>query len=52
MTGPVLGSQSALLQGVWPSWPVWLALAMWLVVLAGLLSVALARSRDELVDWL
>lgn len=52
MTGPVLGYQSALLQGVWPPWPVWLALALWLALLALLLSVALARSRDELVDWL
>jgi lipopolysaccharide transport system permease protein len=52
MTGPVLGYQSALLQGLWPVWPVWLALAAWLALLAALLSVALARSRDELVDWL
>ena len=52
MTGPILGYQSALLQGAWPGREVWLALAVWLVLLAGLLSLALARSRDQLADWL
>lgn len=52
MTGPVLGYQSALLQGAWPAWPVWAALAAWVLALGGLLSLALSRSRDELVDWL
>ncbi len=52
MTAPILGYQSALLQGVWPGWDVWLAIALWLALLALLLSLALARSRDQLVDWL
>ena len=52
MTGPILGYQSALLEGAWPQAAVWLAIAAWLAVLAVLLSVALARSRDQLVDWL
>ena len=51
-TAPILGYQSALLQGVWPGWDVWLAIALWLALLALLLSLALARSRDQLVDWL
>ena len=52
MTGPILGYQSALLKGVWPPADVWLSIAVWLAALAVLLSVALARSRDQLVDWL
>jgi lipopolysaccharide transport system permease protein len=52
MTAPVLGYQSALLQGAWPPLAVWLALAAWIVALALLLSLAIARSRDQLVDWL
>ena len=31
---------------------VWVSVLVWLVLLAGLLSVVLARSRDQLVDWL
>jgi lipopolysaccharide transport system permease protein len=52
MTGPILGYQSALLQGAWPPWSVWVAMAAWLALLAALLSLALARSRDQLRDWL
>lgn len=52
MTGPVLGYQSVLLQGLWPAPQVWLALAGWIVGVAALLSLAVARSRDQLVDWL
>ncbi|MDR2153584.1 MAG: ABC transporter permease [Burkholderiaceae bacterium] len=52
MTGPVLGYQSALLQGAWPPLAVWLAIVAWLALLAALLSLALARSRDQLIDWL
>jgi lipopolysaccharide transport system permease protein len=52
MTAWVLGYQAVLLQGQWPAAPVWLAMAVWLVVVAGLLSLALRRSRDQLVDWL
>ena len=52
MTAPVLGYQTALLQGAWPAWDVWLVLAAWIAVLASALSLAVARSRDQLVDWL
>ncbi|MDO5624441.1 MAG: ABC transporter permease [Pseudomonadota bacterium] len=52
MTAPVLGYQAALLQGAWPPMQVWLVMGLWLAVLAVLLSVVLARSRDQLVDWL
>ncbi|MFT4194568.1 ABC transporter permease [Ottowia sp.] len=52
MTGPVLGYQAALLEGAWPPAAVWLSIAAWLALLAALLSLALARSRDQLVDWL
>lgn len=52
MTALVLGYQSALLQGAWPDWPVWLALGAWIGASALVLSLAVARSRDELVDWL
>jgi lipopolysaccharide transport system permease protein len=52
MTAPVLGYQSALLEGAVPHAAVWIALAAWLVVLALLLNLALGRSRDQLVDWL
>lgn len=52
ITAPALGYQAALLQGNWPPWSVWLALSLWIIVPAALLSVAIARSRDQLVDWL
>ena len=52
MTAPVLGYQSALLSGHWPPLVVWGVLCAWIVVLAGALSLAVARSRDQLVDWL
>lgn len=52
MTGPVLGYQSALLQGKWPALEVWVAMGAWIALLSVLLSVALSRSRDQLVDWL
>ena len=52
MTAPVLGYQSALLAGAWPPEAVWLALAAWIALVAALLAVAVARSQDQLVDWL
>ena len=52
MTAPILGYQSALLQGQWPPLAVWLGLGAWIAVAAVLLALALARSRDQLVDWL
>ena len=50
--GFMIASQSALLQGAWPAWPVWAVLLAWIGVLAALLSLAIGRSRDQLVDWL
>ena len=52
MTAPVLGYQSALLAGDWPPEQVWLALVVWIAAAAALLAVAIARSQDQLVDWL
>ena len=52
MTAPVLGYQSALLQGAWPPLSVWVALLGWIALLALLLSLAIERSREQLVDWL
>ena len=52
MTPLVLGLQSILLQGAWPATAVWLALAAWIALLAGALSLLVARSREQLVDWL
>ena len=52
MTAWTLGYQSVLLQGAWPPLSVWLFIAAWLLFLGAALSVLLARSRDELVDWL
>jgi lipopolysaccharide transport system permease protein len=52
MTGPVLGYQSLLLQGAWPDAMVWLATGGWLLVCTGALALVVARSRDQLVDWL
>ena len=52
MTGPVLAYQSILLQGAWPSVEAWAGMLGWLVAVTALLSVLVARSRDQLVDWL
>lgn len=52
MTAPVLGFQQLLLQGVWPPLSVWVAMLAWIAVLAVVLNVLVARSRDQLVDWL
>ena len=52
VTALVLGYQSALLQGMWPQWQVWVALLAWMLLLAVVLSILVRRSRDELVDWL
>ena len=52
MTAPVLGYQSMLLQGQWPALVVWAALGAWLLATAALLNLLLARSREQLVDWL
>ena len=52
MTAPVLGYQQVLLQGAWPPASVWLVGLLWLGGLALALNVVVARSRDQLVDWL
>ena len=52
MTPVVLGLQSVLLQGVWPPAAVWIALLVWVALLAAALSLLVARSREQLVDWL
>lgn len=52
MTALVLGYQSVLLQGLWPDLTLWAVSLGWLLMLALLLNGLIARSRDELVDWL
>ncbi len=52
MTALVMAYQSVLLQGLWPSWTLWLITLGWLLVLALVLNALLIRSRDVLVDWL
>lgn len=52
MSSVVLGYQSVLLQGQWPAATTWLIGAIWLALVAALLSVVIHRSRDQLVDWL
>jgi lipopolysaccharide transport system permease protein len=52
MSAPVLAYQSVLLQGIWPSYDLWLISLVWLLGLLLLLNTLIRRSRDELVDWL
>lgn len=52
MTALVQGYQQVLLAGQWPPASVWVATLAWLLLLALLLNLAVARSRDQLVDWL
>jgi lipopolysaccharide transport system permease protein len=52
MTPTVLGVQTLLLQGQPPPGEVWLALALWTVLLAVVLDLLIARSREQLIDWL
>lgn len=52
MTALVLGYQQVLLQGAWPPLSVWVVSAAWIAALALALNVLVARSRDQLVDWL
>ena len=52
MTALVLGYQSVLLQGAWPSLELWAIALAWLLVLAFMLNGLNRRSRDQLVDWL
>ena len=52
MTPLVLGYQSIMLQGQWPETRIWLVALIWMMVLGGLLSTLLKRSREEIIDWL
>lgn len=52
MTGLVQGYQQVLLLGVWPPASVWGASVVWIAALACALNVLVARSRDQLVDWI
>jgi lipopolysaccharide transport system permease protein len=52
MTALVQGYQEVLLQGAWPPASVWVVTVIWLAVIAVVLNVVAARSRDQLVDWL
>lgn len=52
MTTMVVGLQSVLLQGAWPPLAVWGVAGLWMTGLALVLNGVVARSRDQLVDWL
>lgn len=52
MTALVQGYQQVLLQGTWPPASVWWVSAVWLALLVVTLNPLIARSRDQLVDWL
>ena len=52
MTPVVLGVQSLLLTGAMPDGSVWLAMFLWTALLAGFLDRLIARSREQLIDWL
>jgi len=52
MTPAVLGVHSILLQGSAPGIEVWLGLVAWPVLLAVFLDRLVARSREQLIDWL
>ena len=52
MTSLVIGYQQVLLLGVWPPASTWWVLLIWLAALALALNQVIARSRDQLVDWL
>lgn len=52
MTGLVQGYQQVLLQGAWPPTSVWWVSLAWLLLLVLALNALVARSRDQLVDWL
>lgn len=52
MTPVVLGTQSVFLQGASPGSEVWLALIVWPLLLAVVLDRLVARSREQLIDWL
>jgi len=52
MTPTVLGAQGILLKGSAPGAEVWLTMIVWPALLAVLLDRLVARSREQLIDWL
>jgi lipopolysaccharide transport system permease protein len=48
----VIGYQSVLLQGIFPSFQSWIFIILWLLITAVALNSVLRRSREQLVDWL
>lgn len=52
MTALVQGYQQVLLLGAWPPASVWWVGLAWVGAIALVLNVLVARSRDQLVDWL
>lgn len=52
ITPVVLAMQNILLEGVWPSGHYYLIVIGWIVVLAGVTSILISRSREHLADWL
>ena len=52
ITPTVLGMQSMLLAGSTPGAEVWIGLAIWILLLVPVLDRLVARSREQLVDWL
>ncbi len=52
MTGLVTGYHQILLLGDWPMVSTWVVTVLWIVALALALNRLVARSRDQLVDWL
>jgi lipopolysaccharide transport system permease protein len=52
MTPVILGCQSVLLLGKIPAVELWLAIGAWIAGTALLLDRLVARSREQLVDWL
>jgi len=52
MTPTILGVQSLLLSGEAPGIGVWLAMILWPTALAVVLDRLIARSREQLIDWL
>jgi lipopolysaccharide transport system permease protein len=52
MTAPVIALQSVLLHGAWPPVSTWIVLLAWIGLIAFVLNLLIARSRDHLVDWL
>ena len=52
MTPFLLAYQNVLLQGLWPTPEMWVAIFTWPLALAVLTRLFLNRCRDQLVDWL